>query len=186
MADAKKIAEQQINQRIKFTKTLDETRSSSSSMANWLAREEYKDRKKEEQEMRKEAKTMAPKIKAVETADAIFGAKRAYTGGKKPGELGPIPEFSPLKQVASMKGWKNVVIDNQSGDVIVWGLTKNAKKGAKRQELARLSTPGEVYAFLTGKENIIDAKSDYDLTKDYISGMYEQPTTNQPTRGKYD
>lgn len=157
--EAKKIAEQQINQRVGFKRDVDN--APRDPYAYLTAKEAFDQRKA----AAKEAKQMAPKIKAAQIADAIFNATR--TSGK-PGEMGPIPEFSPLKQAAQMRGLGKISVSNVGGEVIITGVPKGAKSGAEPRELARLSSPGEVYAYLTGKENIIDAKADYDLTKDYI------------------
>jgi len=159
---AKLIAEQQIDQRVGIKKSLDEPKTYNPYDA--LTIYDYK-------EKQKESKKMAPKIKAVEIAESIFYAK----GKGEPGKEGPIPEFSPLKQVAKMKGWSKVSASNLEGDVVIYGTPKGASSGAKPKELIRFSSPGEIYAFLTGKENIIDAKADFDITKDYMQGM-EEPT----------
>jgi hypothetical protein len=165
---AKLIAEQQIDQRVGIKKTEDEERQNPMDYFDtWQRKEEFK-------ASAKEAKDMAPKMKAVQTADAIFYALR--TSGE-PGKMGPIPEFSPLKQAAQMKGLGKISVSNVGGEVIISGVPKGAKMSAEPRELARLSSPGEVYAYLTGKENIADAKSDYDLTKDYMQ-------SNQPTQPK--
>jgi hypothetical protein len=165
---AKLIAAEQIDQRVGIKKTEDEERQD--PYAYMYMREQVNMRK----EMAKEAKDMAPKMKAAEIADAIFNAFRK---SGKSGEMGPIPEFSPLKQAAQMKGLGKISVSNIGGEVIITGVPKGAKMSAEPRELARLSSPGEVYAYLTGKENIIDAKADYDLTKDYMQ-------SNRPTQPK--
>lgn len=166
---AKLIATEQIDQRVGIKKTEDEERPNPMDYFDtWQQKQEYTSRAQE-------TKKMAPKIKAVEIADAIFGA----TGKKMPGQAGPVAEFSPLKEAGRMKGWKKVSISNVGGDVIVYGTPKGSSSGASVKELARLSSPGEVYAFLTGKENIIDAKADYDLTKDYMQGAEQSQPKKQ-------
>jgi hypothetical protein len=168
---AKLIAEQQINQRVGIKKTEDEERQDPYA---YLDAKEQADMRKAKV---KEAKDMAPKMKAVEIADAIFNAFR--TSGES-GKMGPIPEFSPLKQAAQMKGLGKISVSNVGGEVIITGVPKGAKMSAEPRELARLSSPGEVYAYLTGKENIIDAKADYDLTKDYMqSNQPSEPAKTQ-------
>ena len=155
---AKLIAEQQIDQRVGIQRKEDEERQNPMDYFDvWQKKEQFKS-------AAEEAKKMGPKIKAVQNTDAIFNAK----GKGEPGTTGPVPEFAPLNQAGRMKGWNKVSSSNLEGDIVVYGTPKGASKGMAPQEMARLSTPGEVYAFLTGKENIIDAKSDYDLTKEYI------------------
>lgn len=155
---AKLIAAEQIDQRVGIKKTEDEERQNPMDYFDtWQRKEEFK-------ASAKEAKEMAPKIKAVQNTDTIWNAK----GKGKPGTTGPVPEFAPLNQAGRMRGWNKVSSSNLEGDVVVYGTPKGASKGMEPKELARLSTAGEVYAFLTGKENIIDAKSDYDLTKEYM------------------
>ena len=163
---AKQIAEQQINQRIGIERTVDEPVRDPFA---YMYMKEQSDMRKA---MAKEAKEMAPKIKAAENADRIFFARKGAPGQE--GTLGPIAEFSPLKEAGRMKGWSKLSVSNIGGDVIVFGVPKGAKSAAEPKELARFSSPGEAYAFLTGKENIIDAKSDYDLTKDYIQGIQQE------------
>jgi hypothetical protein len=167
---AKLIAAEQIDQRVGIKKTEDEERQNPMDYFEvWQKKEEFKS-------AAEESKKMGPKIKAVQNTDAIFNAK----GKGEPGTTGPVPEFAPLNQAGRMKGWNKVSSSNLEGDIVVYGTPKGASKGMAPQELARLSTPGEVYAFLTGKENIIDAKSDYDLTKEYMQGQKQtQPTKTQ-------
>lgn len=168
---AKLIAEQQIDQRVGIQRREDEERQNPMDYFDtWQRKEEFK-------ASAKEAKEMAPKMKAVQTADAIFYALR--TSGE-PGKMGPIREFSPLKQAAQMRGLGKISVSNVGGEVIITGVPKGAKMSAQPRELARLSSPGEVYAYLTGKENIADAKSDYDLTKEYMqSNQPSEPTKTQ-------
>lgn len=169
---AKQIALQQIDQRVGVEKTVDEpVRDPNAWMQSYLFKEQ-----------RTEAKKMAPKIKAVQIADAIFGARQGKPGQE--GKLGPIAAFSPLKEAARMKGWKKISVSNVGGDVIVYGVPKAGKSGAAPVEMARFSSPGEVYSFMTGKENIIDAKADYDLTKDYMLGNSPEPETQKTTTVK--
>jgi hypothetical protein len=155
---AKAIAAQQIDQRVGIKKMEDEEPRDPFA---------YYDYKKQQEDAAK----MAPKIKAVKNAEAIYNAFR--TAGEA-GKMGQIPEFSPLKEAGRLKGWTNLSVSNVGGEVVVYGKAKGAKKSSDLKELARLSSPGEVYAFLTGKENIIDAKSDFDVTKDYM--QYNQPS----------
>ena len=62
------------------------------------------------------------------------------------------------------------------GYKILYGIPKGKSKVV---EIARLNTAGEIYAYTTGKENLIDAIGEYDRAKEYMSENVPEPQPEQ-------
>jgi hypothetical protein len=155
MEDAKKLAAEQIDQRVSYKKTLDEDRGANplGALSVWLQKEQYKS----EQDLKKQ---MRPLVTKANIADKIYASNNPS-------------DWGPLKEAARLRGIKSPTITNTTeGYKILYGIPKGKSKVV---EIARLNSAGEIYAYTTGKENLIDAIGEYDRAKEYMSGNEPQP-----------
>jgi hypothetical protein len=158
---AQQIADQQIEQRVGFKTRLDEPRGSGGlgGLGLWFQKEMYKEQKAEE-------KLMKPLVTKAAIADKIYTSNNTS-------------DWGPLKEAARLRGVKSPSITNtSSGYKILYGIPKGKSKVT---EIARFNTPGEIYAYTTGKENVIDALGEYDRAKDYMSEMAPEPQPSANT-----
>jgi hypothetical protein len=99
-------------------------------------------------------------------------ADKIYTSNKT-------SDWGPLKEAARLRGVKSPSITNTGGGYkILYGIPKGKSKVV---EIARFNTPGEIYAYTTGKENVIDALGEYDRAKEYMSEMAPEPQPSANT-----
>jgi hypothetical protein len=158
---AQQIADQQIEQRVGFKTRLDEPRGSGGlgGLGVWLEKQMYTDQKAE-------AKLMKPLVAKAVIADKIYSSNNTS-------------DWGPLKEAARLRGVKSPTITNTNeGYKILYGIPKGKSKPV---EIARFNTPGEIYAYTTGKENVIDALGEYDRAKDYMSETTPEPQQSQNT-----
>lgn len=148
---ARKLAEQEIDQRVAFAKTLDEDKSNNpfGALGLWFQKEQYK-------ATAEEKKQMAPLVAKANIADKIYSSNNPE-------------DWGGLKEAARLRGVKSPTITNTNeGYKVLYGIPKGKSKVV---EIGRFNSPGEVYAYTTGKENIIDALGEYDRAKEYMSGL---------------
>jgi hypothetical protein len=155
MEAAKTLAKEQIDQRVSYKKTLDEDRGANplGALSVWLQKEQYKS----EEDLKKQ---MRPLVTKANIADKIYASNNPS-------------DWGPLKEAARLRGIKSPTITNTTeGYKILYGIPKGKSKVV---EIARLNSAGEIYAYTTGKENLIDAIGEYDRAKEYMSGNEPQP-----------
>jgi len=154
---AQQIADQQIEQRVGFKTRLDEPRDSGGLRGLELLL--YKEQKAEQ-------KAMKPLVAKAAIADKIYSSNNAS-------------DWGPLKEAARLRGVKSPTITNTNeGYKILYGIPKGKRNPV---EIARFNSAGEIYAYTTGKENVIDALGEYDRAKDYMSETTPEPQQSQNT-----
>ncbi len=154
---AQQIADQQIEQRVGFKTRLDEPRDSGGLRGLELLL--YKEQKAEQ-------KAMKPLVAKAAIADKIYSSNDTS-------------DWGPLKEAARLRGVKSPTITNTNeGYKILYGIPKGKSKPV---EIARFNSAGEIYAYTTGKENVIDALGEYDRAKDYMSETTPEPQQSQNT-----
>jgi hypothetical protein len=146
---ARKLAEQEIDQRVAFAKTFDEDRSGSafSGMANFFERENYK-------AMQRDAREMKPIVTRVKNADKIYRSK-------------DIADWGPLKEAARFRGIKDPsILHNLDGTKTLSGIPKNKRTPV---EIVTFKSPEEIYAYTSNNKDVSEATGEYAQGKEFMS-----------------
>jgi hypothetical protein len=156
---AKLIAAQQIDQRVGIKMTEKSESGGLSGLGLFYEREAYKAQAAEQ-------KSMKPLVSKAAIADKIYSSNDTS-------------DWGPLKEAARLRGVKSPTITNTNeGYKILYGIPKGKRSPV---EIARFNSAGEIYAYTTGKENVIDALGEYDRAKEYMSEMSPEPQQSQNT-----
>ena len=73
-------------------------------------------------------------------------------------------DLGPIKAAAITNGITKPTITDKTSYKILYGIPKGEKK---IREIARFNNPREAHAYLTGKSNIVEAATEYDLADKY-------------------
>lgn len=157
---ARQLAEEQIDQRVGFAKTLDEDKSGNAfgAMATFYERENYK-------AMKRDAREMKPIITRVKNADKIFRSKN-------------IADWGPLKEAARFRGIKDpTILHRLDGSKVLSGIPKGKRNPV---EIVTFNSPEEIYAYTSNNKDVSEATGEYAQGKEFMS-MYG--TGGQESRG---
>ena len=90
-------------------------------------------------------------------------------------------DFGPIKAAAVQNGITKPTITDKKSYKILYGIPKGERK---IREIARFNNPRDAHAYLTGKSNVVEAASEYDMAEKYALG--EGIDIRKKAKGKYD